>query len=102
MLGCIQPMSSPMMKMTLGFDACAWAGDGVPTPDSAIVPAASIVAPSLHPNFERVLISLLFPTEDRHDREPIARTTRRRVRSQKIPLRTALGVFRPAPDDDGR
>src|SRR5579872_6970092 len=28
MLGCIQPISSPMMKRMLGFCPCAWAGAG--------------------------------------------------------------------------
>jgi hypothetical protein len=43
MLGCIQPMSSPMMKMILGFWAGCWAAAGVLAgPDSDI----NIVAPS--------------------------------------------------------
>jgi hypothetical protein len=38
MLGCIQPMSSPMMNMMLGFYSCARAGNGaamISTSDSA-------------------------------------------------------------------
>src|SRR5271157_1737473 len=63
MLGCIQPMSSPMMNMMLGFFSCAWAVKGAARPKNAIAHAVTAVAPRLDPNFEKPLISLLLPTK---------------------------------------
>src|SRR6476660_7005023 len=58
MLGCIQPMSSPMMKRMLGFDCCcAWAKLGAPGKDANKSEAASMPN-SRRPDGARVVLVL--------------------------------------------
>src|ERR1700752_3491079 len=56
MLGCIHPMSSPMMKRMLGFCPCAWAGAG----RFAIVVAIHDATRALQIVLNKPMIAFLF------------------------------------------
>src|ERR1700757_1588896 len=56
MLGCIQPISSPMMKRIFGFCPCAWAGVGM----LAIVVALHNATRALQIVLNKLMVAFLF------------------------------------------